>query len=342
MTVLVFSPNWLGDAVMALPAVADLRRHGATRRLIVAARPRVADLWKIVAGVDDVVVISGARGVARWRTLSQNAENLRRAQAETAVLLPNSLQTALMARRAAIPERWGYRRSLRGWLLTRAVPRPRGLVHQADYYRHLVAALGVANGARVPRLDVPAAVVEEARGVLTAAGWTPGARLLGIAPGAAYGGAKRWPPERFAEVAAELARVQGLWPVLVGSDADRAATCAIEAELGKIGDTGDRPRAINLAGRTDVPQLAGVLALCAAFVSNDSGAMHLAAAVGTPLVALFGPTDERVTAPVAARARVLTAAAWCRPCLLRECPLDHRCMNGIDAGTVARAAEELL
>jgi heptosyltransferase-2 len=340
MTALVFSPNWLGDAVMALPAVSDIRRHAATRRVIVAARPGVAGLWTIVAGVDDVVIIPRAHGAARWRTLGEHAEAIRRTGADTAVLLPNSLQTALVARRAAIPERWGYRRSLRGWLLTRAVPRPRGLVHQADDYRRLVAALGIANGDRAPRLDVPAAVVAGARDMLAAAGWTPGARLLGIAPGAAYGGAKRWPPERFAAVAAELARAHGLVPVLVGSEADRAATCAIEAELGKITHPG--PAAINLAGRTDVPQLAGVLALCAAFVSNDSGAMHLAAAVGTPVLALFGPTDERVTAPVAARARVLTAAAWCRPCLLRECPLDHRCMNGIDAGTAARAAGELL
>ena len=342
MTALVFSPNWLGDAVMALPAVSDIRRHAATRRVIVAARPGVAGLWTIVAGVDDVVIIPRARGAARWQTLGEHAEAIRRTGADTAVLLPNSLQTALVARRAAIPERWGYRRSLRGWLLTRAVPRPRGLVHQTDYYRHLVAALGIANGDRVPRLDVPAGVVDGARDMLAGAGCTPGARLLGIAPGAAYGGAKRWPPERFAAVAAELARAHGLVPVLVGSDADRAATSAIEAELGKISHPGPAPAAINLAGRTDVPQLAGVLALCAAFVSNDSGAMHLAAAVGTPVLALFGPTDERVTAPVAARARVLTAAAWCRPCLLRECPLDHRCMNGIDAGTAARAAGELL
>jgi heptosyltransferase II len=340
MTALVFSPNWLGDAVMALPAVSDIRRHAATRRLIVAARPGVAGLWTIVAGVDDVVIIPRARGAARWQTLGEHAESLRRTGADTAVLLPNSLQTALVARRAAIPERWGYRRSLRGWLLTRAVPRPRGFVHQADYYRNLVAALGIANGDRVPRLDVPADVSDGARDLLAAAGWTPGARLLGIAPGAAYGGAKRWPPERFAAVAAELARAHGLVPVLVGSEADRAATCAIGAELDKISRAGQKPAAINLAGRTDVPQLAGVLALCAAFVSNDSGAMHLAAAVGTPVVAMFGPTDERVTAPAAPRARVLTADAWCRPCLLRECPLDHRCMNGIDAATVIRAAGE--
>jgi heptosyltransferase-2 len=342
MTVLVFSPNWLGDAVMALPSVADIRRHDSTRRLVVAARQGVAGLWAIVAGVDDVVIIPRARGASRWRTLGENAGALRRTGADVAVLLPNSLQTAWMARRAAIPDRWGYRRNLRRWLLTRAVPAPRGLVHQADYYRKLVAALGFANGPRVPALDVPPEAAGRARELLTEAGMTPGARLLGIAPGAAYGGAKRWPPGRFAAVAAELAQAQGLVCVLVGSEADREAACAIEAELDKMNGSRQRPASVNLAGRTDIPQLAGVLAQCAAFVSNDSGAMHLAAAVGTPVVALFGPTDERVTAPVTRRARVLTASAWCRPCLLRECPLDHRCMNGIDAGAVARAAEELL
>jgi len=340
MRVMVFSPNWLGDAVMALPAVADIRRHPPVGRLIVAARPGVAGLWKIVAGVDEVVVIPRASGMARWRTLGENAAALRLAEADAAVLLPNSPQTALMARRAGIPERWGYGGNFKGWLLTRAVPRPRGQVHQADVYRRLTAALGIASGERVPHLDVPPAIVGGARAVLTAAGWTPGTRLLGLAPGAAYGGAKRWPPERFAAVAAGLSRSHGLVPVLLGAEADRPAACAIEAELGRIGDAGVASRAMNLAGETDIPQLAGVLALCAAFVSNDSGAMHLAAAVGAPVVALFGPTDERVTAPVSRRARVLTADAWCRPCLLRECPLDHRCMNGIDAGTVARAAGE--
>jgi heptosyltransferase-2 len=342
MKVMVFSPNWLGDAVMALPAVANIRRHPPVGRLVVAARPGVAGLWRIVAGVDEVVVIPRARGMARWRMLGENAAALRRAAADAAVLLPNSPQAALMARRAGIPERWGYRGNLRGWLLTRAVPRPRGRVHQADFYRHLTAALGIANGDRVPRLDVPPAIIEAARAMLAAAGWTPGRRLLGLAPGAAYGGAKRWPPERFAAVAAELSRSHGLVPVLLGAEGDRPAACAIEAELGRIGNAGAAGLAMNLAGQTDVPQLAGVLALCAAFVSNDSGAMHLAAAVGAPVVALFGPTDERVTAPVARRARVLTADAWCRPCLLRECPLDHRCMNRIEAGTVARAAGECL
>jgi heptosyltransferase II len=342
MTVLVFSPNWLGDAVMALPAVADLRRHESTRRLAVAARPGVAELWQLVAGVDAVVTMTAGRGPARWSAISASAEAVRSVRADTAVLLPNSPGTALVARRAGVPERWGYRRNLRGWMLTRAVPRPRRPVHQVDYYRGLVAACGIANGPRAPRLEVPAGAIDAAQVVLAAKGWTPGTRLLGLAPGAAYGGAKRWLPERFAEVAAALARAHGLAPVIVGTAADRAAACAIEAELGKIEPARGGPAAINLAGGTDLRQLIGVLAQCAVFVSNDSGAMHLAAAVGTPVVALFGPTDERATAPVGERVAVLTAPAWCRPCLLRECPLDHRCMTGIGAGEVIRAAGEML
>jgi heptosyltransferase-2 len=205
-----------------------------------------------------------------------------------------------------------------------------------------VAALGIENGPRAPRLEAPPGAIDAAREVLAAKGWTPGTRLLGLGPGAAYGGAKRWPPERFARVADGLARARGLTPVLVGTAADRAAAWAIEAELGKIAPAPSRPAVLDLVGGTDLRQLIGVLSLCAAFVSNDSGAMHLASAVGTPVVALFGPTDERATAPVAERATVLTSPAWCRPCLLRECPLDHRCMTGIGADDVIRAAGEML
>ena len=341
MTILLVSPNWLGDAVMALPAAADVGRHERTSRLAVAARASVVELWSMVAGVDEVVTLPLGRGLDRWAAIGEGAERLRAIGAGAAILFPNSLQSAVTARRAGVSERWGYRRGLRGPLLTRAVPAPRGRVHQADYYRQLVGALGFPNGERVPRLDVPPAVTAAARELLAAHGWSPGVPLLGIAPGAAYGGAKRWPPERFAAVASALARSHGLQPVLVGAAGDRGTACAIEAELGKIKSPGTRPP-LNLAGKTGLGQLAGILATCAAFVSNDSGAMHLAAAVGTPVVALFGATDERVTAPLAARARVLTADAWCRPCLLRECPLDHRCMLGLEAGAVATAVGELL
>jgi heptosyltransferase-2 len=342
MTTLVFSPNWLGDAVMALPAVADLRRHTGTGRLIVASRSSVAGLWPLVAGVDEVVTIPAPRGARRWAAIRASVDAVRHVRADLAVLLPNSFQTALIARLAGIPARLGYRRNLRQWLLTQAVRRPRGPVHQADYYRRLISAAGVENGPREPRLDVPEDSLAAARSLLAEHGWTPGKALLGLAPGAAYGGAKRWQPDRFAAVAEGLRQSRGTTAVLIGSAADRPAACAIEAELGKINGAGGGSAAINLVGLTDLRQLAGVLAHCAAFVSNDSGAMHLAAAVGTPVAAVFGPTDERGTAPLGGRVRVLTADAWCRPCMLRECPLDHRCMTGIGASDVIRAVEDMV
>ena len=342
MTTVVFSPNWLGDAVMALPAVADVSRHAGTGRLVVAARPSVAALWTLVPGVDEVATIPAARGATRWAQLRANARTVQQVHAGSAVLLPNSFQAAFVAWRAGVPERFGYRRGLRGWLLSHAVPRPRPPVHQVDYYRHLVAAAGITNGAREPRLEIPQDARDAARALLQQCAWVPGTRLLGLAPGAAYGGAKRWPPDRFAAVADDLWRSHGLTTILIGTEADRRAAWAIEAELDKIGEAGSRPRPIDLVGRTDLRQLTGVLAHCAAFVSNDSGSMHLAAALGVPVAAVFGPTDERATAPLGDRVRVLTARAWCRPCLLRECPLDHRCMTGIEARDVARAAGEMV
>jgi heptosyltransferase-2 len=342
MTVLVFAPNWLGDAVMALPTVADVRRNAGAGRVVIAARPGVAGLFRAVSGVDDVVTLSGRGGLARLRSVGADVRAVQQSGADLAVLLPNSLQTAVVAYRAGIPERWGYRRDLRGWLLTRAVPRPRGTVHQVDYYRHLVAALGIENGPRTPHLGAPPGAVEAGRQALADSGWTPGTPLVGIAPGAAYGGAKRWLPDRFARVVHGLARSHGTTSVLVGSDADGPAAWAIERELDKIAGAGGRRGTINLVGRTDLPQLIGVLAHCAALVSNDSGAMHLAAALGVPVVALFGPTDDRATAPVAPRAAVLISPAWCRPCMLRECPLDHRCMTGIGVDTVVRATGDML
>jgi len=343
MTTIVFSPNWLGDAVMALPAIADIRRQAASGRLLVAARPTVAGLMSLVDGVDGIVTLAGTGGLSAIRRLGQNIQAIRGQGADVAILLPNSIHVAVIAARAGIAERWGYGRGGRRVFLSRAVARPRATLHQLDDYRHLVAALGFANGSREPELTAPADAVESARRLLAGRGWTGDRRLVGIAPGAAYGGAKRWPPERFARVIAALNEDHGLTCVLVGGDADSTTAMAIEAELGKINRRPPAGALINLVGRTDLPQLCGVVALGAAFVSNDSGAMHVAAALGVPVVALFGPTNERATSPVGRRAtRVLTSPAWCRPCMLRECPLDHRCLSGITVDRVVGAVKELL
>ncbi|HEV3141956.1 MAG TPA: lipopolysaccharide heptosyltransferase II [Vicinamibacterales bacterium] len=317
---LIVAPNWLGDAVMALPAIADVRRAMPGAAIAVAARPAVAPIFALVPDVDDSSP-AGAIGAAHG----------------VALLLPNSFHSAWTAFRARIPERWGYRTDWRGRLLTRAIDAPAG-VHQVEYYQHLARALGFPSGPIEPRLTVSADRRAAAADALAKAGWNGQQRLAAIAPGAAYGGAKRWPPKSFGELAAQLAD-DGVRSVVVGSGADRATAGAVLKVFRSL--RGD-PAPIDLTGRTDLPMLAGVLTHCRALVTNDSGAMHVAAAVGVPVTAVFGPTDESATRPIGDAHRVITHPVWCRPCMLRECPIDHRCMRRIAVTTVVDAARRTL
>jgi heptosyltransferase-2 len=325
---LVFAPNWLGDAVMALPAIADMRRSAPGAAIDVAARPSIAPLFSLVDGIREVVVLRQPSTVTR-----DFAADLRDRSYDAALLLPNSFQSALTAWRAGIPERWGFRTDLRAPLLTRAIGKP-GVLHQGAYYQHLTRALGFPSGARVPRVEISAELRRVGADRLRAAGWDGTTPLVAMAPGAAYGGAKRWPAESFAAVADGLAR-DGVGTVLVGSAGDREAG----EDVAKRMEKGYGPFSINLIGQTDLPALGGVLVNCRGLVSNDSGAMHFGAAVGVPVTAMFGPTEEWATRPLGRiEPVILIHDVWCRPCMLRECPIDHRCMRGISVDAVLAAA----
>jgi heptosyltransferase-2 len=226
----------------------------------------------------------------------------------------------------------------RARLLTRTVARPKlPNSHHSEYYRAIASALGFDLGEDRPRVVAPEAAVARAAELLERHGIGPGRLLVGLAPGAAYGRAKQWPPRRYAALASELHERAGAVSVLVGSGGDRAAGEEI------IRRCGHAPAVVNLIGQTDLPALVAVMSRCRAFVSNDSGAMHLAAAAGLPVTAPFGPTRELETAPLPAADpsvpphAILTAAAWCRPCMLRECPIDHRCMTRITVAAMAGA-----
>ena len=319
--VIVRAPNWLGDAVMALPALAAVRRAFATKTLVLAATAPIVPLFEEItpAAPDEILTIDREREVAQ----------LRAARGDALLLLTNSFGSAWIARRSGIPERWGYRAAGRRLLLTRGVARPKGAVHQVEYYLALVRGLGIDAPDRanaIPAMQPSPAARARADALLAAAGVEPGSTIVGFAPGAAYGQAKRWPPDRVAQVIAALTR-QGVVAVLVGARADRPTARAIESTLPP------GTRVVDLIGRTSLRELVGVVARCAAFVSNDSGAMHVAAALGVPLTAIFGPTDERATAP-AGQADVILRDVFCRPCMLRDCPIDHRCMKRIDVDSV--------
>ena len=324
--VLIRAPNWLGDAVMALPAMAGVRAARRDAELTVAAIPSVLPLFHedTPAAPDALLAIRDPR---------HEAALLAAGGFEAILLLPNSFRTAWAAWRAHVPERWGYARNMRGRLLTRAVAPPRQPLHQSAYYSGLVRALDMAPADILPWIRPRDRSRARADELLASEKVPSGAVLVGMAPGAAYGHAKRWPPARSAGLLARLSREHGAVCVLVGTAGDRDAGREIESSLPA------GVRAVNLIGRTDLGVLMGLLPRFRAFVSNDSGAMHLAAAAGVPVVAMFGPTDERVTAPLGDH-DVLVHRVFCRPCMLRDCPIDHRCMKGIsvDAACAALAA----
>src|SRR5262245_52709960 len=282
---------------MALPAIADVRNGRPGASLVVAARASIAPLFSLAREVDEVVVLP-RRG------------SYPLGGSDVALLLPNSFHSAFMTARAGVSERWGYRTDWRVMLLTRGVGRAPSGTHQIDSYQHLVKALGFANGSPQPVLEPPPECRAAGAEALQRAGWNERTPLVALAPGAAFGSAKRWPPSAFADLAAGLAE-DGVGVVLVGAEPDRGTASEVLRALA------GRAPVIDLVGRSDIPTLAGVLLNCRALVGNDSGAAHLAAALGVNVSIVFGPTDDRTNAPrprVASpelRAAILTHPVWC-------------------------------
>jgi heptosyltransferase-2 len=335
---LVLSPNWLGDAVMALPAVADVRRRFPEARLIVAARRPVASLFTMTPGVDQVVTLEWTGKFLSRRALQRDVAALAALEADAALLLPNAFSSAWLVRRAGIVERWGYAADFRRFLLSRAVRRPRRSMHQAEYYQHLVRALGIETGPLEPLVVTPPDAIVGARMLLNSRGWDETRPLIAIAPGAAYGTAKRWLPGYYASLLTSLVKT-GAQCVLLGSKGDVETTNWIQ----RLVPDAQRRDVLDLTGVTTLSSLVGVSAIAKAFVANDSGAMHVASAAGTPVTAIFGPTREYETRPLSRQgvsAEVLIHPVWCRPCMLRECPIDHRCMKGISPDRVLAAVRD--
>jgi heptosyltransferase-2 len=312
--VVIRAPNWLGDAVMALPAMAGVRRTFPRSELTIAAPAAVAPMFDEITDASPDVVLTVER---RTETGALRARGF-----DLAILLPNSFHSAWIARRAGIPHRWGRAAHARRWLLTRAVRSAGKDRHQSARYLDLMDALGIHGADDVPRVAAGMDTRRRALELLSRHGVTPFTRVVGIAPGAAYGHAKRWPPGRMAQLIGRLGDLGTT--VLLGAAGDRDTGREIESAL-----PASTP-VVNLIGRTDLRLLVGLLERCQAFVSNDSGAMHLAAALGVPVTAIFGPTDERVTAPRGIHGvDVISHPVFCRPCMLRDCPIDHRCMKRI-------------
>ncbi len=331
-SVLVRAPNWLGDAIMALPALGLAAELLPEARITVLAAPRVAALYQHRPEVAEVWNYPprppGGPWGPWWRTLA----GLRRRRFDLALLFPNSFEAALTARLAGIPRRWGYATDGRGWLLTTAIRGHRHVDRLHQVYRHLglLTALTPAVAPRSPRIYLEAGERRRAAEVLAGGGWRPDQTLIGISPGAAYGAAKQWPPERFAAVAEGLQREYDAHVALLGGPGDAAASRQVAG--------GMAVPVQDLTGQTDLRLALAVIGHLDLLITNDSGLMHAAAALKTPLVAIFGPTDPVTTGPFTDRAVLVRQAADCAPCLKRQCPSDHRCMTSVTAAAVLEAA----
>lgn len=333
MRIVVRTPNWIGDTLMSLPALAALRRHHPGDEIWIAAPAGVRDLF---AGPETRERLFFSAPAAGKTSLRGAAAAWREGRFDAGLLLTNSFGSALEMAAARIPERWGYDRDGRGFLLTRRVRfrRPDSPVHMVRYYLDLMEGLGIP--AVAPDIRLQPTPEEKRRGleILASAGLDPARPLVILNPGAAYGPAKRWPAERFAELAGLLQKSRGAEIAVTGTARDREASAVIGAAL-------PRPAAL-LAGETSLRELLSVMAAAAVFVTNDSGPMHMANALRIPVVALFGPTDPAVTAPFHEPRTILKKDTACWPCLYRRCPYDHRCLTGISAGEAAEAVGSYL
>lgn len=336
----VRATNWIGDAVMSIPALREIRRAHAGWHITIVALPWVAGLYEGEGYCDDVLIYrrdgdhSGIRGRERL------ARDLRSRRFDRAILLQNAFEAAWLAWRAKVPERIGYDRDGRGLLLTDRVQVPVSADiprHQRFYYLELLRRARLiermptdtaARFDRIAELRRKGAAQWERKGM-------PPEPWIGVSPGAAFGSAKRWPAERFARAAADLAGELGAGVAVFGSRAE-APLAAEVAE--RIGDP-----SVCLAGQTSLAEYLELASTCRLYLTNDSGSMHVAAALGVPTVAVFGATDADATGPAAPWARVVRRSVECSPCMLRECPIEgHPCMAGVESEMVSSEARSLL
>jgi heptosyltransferase-2 len=320
---LVIAPNWIGDAVMSLPVMRALARAAPGERLAVLARPGPAAIYRVEGSAADVRTVSG---------LVSDALVAARARFAEAWLLPNSFRSALVPFLAGIPERIGYATDGRGALLTRSLAPPPRTDHQLRDYDSLLRLRGIEPDESPPRLPIPSQAAERAGIALSRAGVSPDRALALLAPGAAFSWTKRWSARRFGKLADLLGERGYATALVIGPGEEPLAR---EARLAA------RNSVPVLGAELDPVGLAAVAARARVVVGNDSGPMHLAAAVGTPVVALFGPTDPGRTAPTGSASVVLDRYLFCSPCYLKECPYRHECMEEITAEEVLRAVERL-
>jgi heptosyltransferase-2 len=335
--ILVKGTNWVGDTIISFPAVHVLRRQFPKARISVLTKSRLAELWKLHPAVDEVIPYDMPSGVGRIFGELQIGRLIRQKEIDLAVIFPRSFSSALMIFLGGVSQRIGYKSEGRNLLLTEGIACTAELLsrHRMYYYLHLIEPLGSYPSPSLPSLALNGTQERWADMFLSQNG-LKGKLLVGLNPGATYGEAKCWPPERFAELGRKLRKDSGASILIFGSSRpqEKALNAAIARGIGE--------GCLNLSGETSLWQLAALLRRCRLLVTNDTGTMHIAAATGTRVVAIFGPTDPCATSPLGEGHVVIRREVSCSPCLKRVCPEDHRCMHLIGTDEIlARIRNEI-
>jgi heptosyltransferase-2 len=317
--ILIRASNWLGDSIISMPAVRAIKAGRPDAHITVAAPEKIAPVWKLVPEVDEVITLTG-------RSLFSVVRSIRRqAVFDVAILFPSSFRAALEVWLAGVPRRVAYRGHHRRWLLNQIIPERSRLgpvEHQVIYYLQIAREVGGLSEPPAVRMFLP-------RGKSNGA-----TAKIGLCPGAEYGPAKRWLPERFAEVAVAISAQRPVQWILFGTSGDAEIGATIEASVGA--------NCINRIGKTTMDELIAELSECALLLTNDTGTMHLATILGVPVVAVFGSTEPSLTGPLGSARHVIRHQVECSPCFLRECPIDFRCMKAVTVDEVVESISSLL
>jgi len=331
--ILIRGTNWIGDAILTLPAVAAIRATYPLAHIAVLVKPWVADIYELFSAVDEIIIYENKfdtpAGVFRL------ARMLKGKKFNAAILLQNAIEAAIIAFAARIPLRAGYDSDARGFLLTHRVHRTEEIrkVHQIDYYLEMVKALGCVSVDREMHLETKIRLLD-AQDILRKFIPETKKAIIGIAPGATYGPAKRWFPDRFAAMMDKLDEEFSTQGIILGGKSD----WEVAQEVQKLA----RTKLINLAGETTLREAIYLISQCRLFISNDSGLMHIAGALNILTIALFGSTNPATTAPAGNKSTIVRREVSCSPCLKETCPTDFRCMRLISVEDVFKAAQNLM
>jgi heptosyltransferase-2 len=334
-TILIRATNWVGDAVMTLPALEAVHENFPSARITVLARPWVAPLFKNHPFVNDVIVFqkyeSFIKDLSGFRSL---IESIKEKNFDLAILFQNAFDAAIIAYLGGVKNRVGFDSDGRGILLTHAIKRTDEIfkAHQIEYYLSILKALGLEAESRDPVIHISEDNLVKADKILKKRGINNDDFVIGFAPGAIFGNAKRWPPERFAEIGDLAAQRWGAKTIIIGSKKEKYIGSVVAGLM--------RHNPIDFCGITSLEEAIAIINRCNFFLSNDSGLMHVAAALGVPTLAIFGSTDHIATGPRGPKTKIVKHDIDCAPCLKQECPTDFKCMLSITPDEVWQEMEQ--